>query len=47
MFNKNLCFYFFLLLLPVVSISQDCKLTVSGVVKDLSTDKPIIFANVI
>lgn len=46
MFNKNLCFYFFLLLLPVVSISQDCKLTVSGVVKDLSTDKPIIFANV-
>ncbi|MDB4089173.1 TonB-dependent receptor [Flavobacteriales bacterium] len=46
MFNNKSCVFIVFTLLSLGSYSQECNSVVSGFVKDLSTDKPISFANV-
>ncbi len=44
--SKNVIFCFFFLYLSVLTSAQNCNLAISGVVNDLSTGKPISYANV-
>ncbi|MEN8928706.1 MAG: TonB-dependent receptor [Flavobacteriales bacterium] len=45
MFNRFLI-YILLIFLPVLTFSQTCNSTISGFIKDLSTGKPISYANI-
>jgi iron complex outermembrane receptor protein len=45
-FNKFILFSFFLLVLPVLTFAQNCNLTFSGFIKDVSTGIPISYANI-
>lgn len=44
--SRVLLFYSLLFLLPVLASAQDCTHSISGYIKDVSTGKPISYANI-